>query len=135
MPLNFHDEDNRYTYAKRLVDASWIEQILEIVNPLGKYVIDIGCGGGIYTRVWAQLGAAQVLGIDFSDQMILTTKEMSTDFANTSFQVGNAISTGLDEKIADIVFERALLHHISDISSCLKEPFRLLKLGGIYAIK
>lgn len=125
LPLNFHDQENHYTYSKRQVDPSWINKILEIVNPKGKYIIDIGCGGGIYTRAWAQLGAAQVLAPDFSDQMIPTTKEMSTDFTNASFQIGNAISPGLDDIIADIVFERALLHHISDVSSCMKEIFRL----------
>ncbi|MFX1283395.1 MAG: class I SAM-dependent methyltransferase [Promethearchaeota archaeon] len=135
MPINFHDKENRFTYAKRDVDSSWIEIILKIVNPSGKHVTDIGCGGGIYTRTWAQLGAAQVLGLDFSEQMIQTAREMSTDFSNISYQVGNAISTGLDDKITDIVFERALIHHISNIPSCLNEAFRLLRSDGIYIIQ
>ncbi|MFX0211726.1 MAG: class I SAM-dependent methyltransferase, partial [Candidatus Hodarchaeota archaeon] len=68
MPINFQDKEDRYTYAKRQVDSTWTEKILEIVNPWEKHVIDIGCGGGIYTRAWAQLGATQVLGLDFSEQ-------------------------------------------------------------------
>jgi ubiquinone/menaquinone biosynthesis C-methylase UbiE len=91
--------------------------------------------GGIYTRAWAQLNTTHVLGVDFSKKMIQTAKELSSNFTNTSFLVGDAISTGLEDQIADIVFERALIHHISDISSCLSEAFRLLKSGGIYIIQ
>lgn len=135
MPIDFHDQKTRYSYAKRKVDSSWIKKILEIIKPCEKHVVDIGCGGGIYTRAWAQLGAAQVLGIDFSKQMIQTARELSTDYPTISFLVSNAISTGLDDRIADIVFERALIHHISDISRCLNEAFRLLRSGGIFIIQ
>ncbi len=135
MPIDFHNKKDRYTYAKRQADTSWITKILEIVNPRGKHVVDIGCGGGIYTRAWAQLGAAHVLGLDFSEQMIQTAKELSSGYHNISFQVGNALSTGLDDKIADLVFERALIHHLSDIPRCLSEAFRLLKSGGIFIIQ
>ncbi len=135
MPINFHDKKDRCSYAKRQADSSWITKILEIVNPRGKHVVDIGCGGGIYTRAWARLGAAHVLGLDFSEQMIQTAQELSIDYQNTSFQGGNAISTGLEDKYADIVFERALIHHLSDIPRCLSESSRLLKSGGIFIIQ
>ena len=135
MPINFHTKVNRFEYAKRQIDSRWIKKILEIVNPQGKHVIDIGCGGGIYTRALAQLNATHVLGVDFSKKMIQTAKELSINFTNTSFLVGDAISMGLEDQIADIVFERALIHHVSDISSCLTEAFRLLKSGGIYIIQ
>ena len=103
MPVDFHDEECRFDYTKRQVDSSWIEMILKIVNPQGKNVIDIGCGGGIYTRAWAQLNAAHVFGLDFSENMVQTAKEFSTNFSNASFLVGNAVSTGLESQIADIV--------------------------------
>ncbi len=135
MSINFHDEENRFGYAKRQVDSGWIKKILEIVNPREKHVIDIGCGGGIYTRAWAQLGASEVLGLDFSENMIQTARGMSINIPNISFLVRNAISTRLEDKITDIVFERALIHHISDISGCLSEALRLLKSGGIYIIQ
>ncbi|MHA1995412.1 MAG: class I SAM-dependent methyltransferase [Candidatus Hodarchaeales archaeon] len=135
MSINFHDEKNRFKYAKRQVDSDWFKKILEIVNPQKKHVIDIGCGGGIYTRAWAQLGTTHVLGLDFSEEMIQTAIELSVNFPNTSFLVGNAISTGLEDQIADIVFERALIHHIADISSCINEVFRLLRSGGMYIIQ
>jgi 16S rRNA A1518/A1519 N6-dimethyltransferase RsmA/KsgA/DIM1 with predicted DNA glycosylase/AP lyase activity len=55
MPINFHTKVNRFEYAKRQIDSRWIEKILEIVNPQGKHVIEIGCGGG---DIYKSLGTA-----------------------------------------------------------------------------
>jgi 2-polyprenyl-3-methyl-5-hydroxy-6-metoxy-1,4-benzoquinol methylase len=35
----------------------------------GKTVLDLGCGEGYYSRVFAELGA-QVTGIDFSEEIV-----------------------------------------------------------------
>jgi ubiquinone/menaquinone biosynthesis C-methylase UbiE len=135
MTIDFHAENNRYTYASRSVDSSWVDAISGLVQPKGKIVLDIGCGGGIYSRAWVQLGAKQVIGIDFSETMIQTAVEYSNRIANISFHVGNAVSTQLDSGSADVVFERALIHHISDLRACVKEAFRLLRSKGVYLIQ
>jgi 2-polyprenyl-3-methyl-5-hydroxy-6-metoxy-1,4-benzoquinol methylase len=67
MPIDFHDKKNQFTYSNRSVDPIWSQMIRTIINPKGKLVLDIGCGGGIYSRVWAELGATKVIGIDFSE--------------------------------------------------------------------
>ena len=47
------------------------EKTLEGCSPLqGKTVLDIGCGPGHYSVALAKNGAAQVLGIDFANEMI-----------------------------------------------------------------
>lgn len=135
MPIDFHAETNRYTYATRQADPSWHRTITSIVNALGKRVVDIGCGGGIYTQAWAQLGAATVQGIDFSEQMLQAARARLSDMANVSLQRGDAVTTGLPSGCADIVFARALLHHITDLSACLREAHRLLAPAGVYIIQ
>ncbi len=135
MPINFHNKKHRFEYTERYADSSWRERMLRLLDPKGKHVLDIGCGGGIYTRAWAQLEALSVLGIDFSEDMIQTARDYSTNFPNVSYKVGNALSTGLEDQSYDIVFERALIHHLSDLSGCFKEAFRLLKPGGKYIIQ
>lgn len=37
MPIDFHAESNRFTYARRQADASWIAAIQEIIDPLQAY--------------------------------------------------------------------------------------------------
>jgi len=135
MPIDFHAEQNRYTYATREADPSWARTIAAIVNPVGRRVIDVGCGGRIYSHTWMRLGAARVIGIDFSVQMIQTATEGLGGVLNLFFQQGDACATTLPSGSADIVFARALLHHIADLSACTSEAYRLLAPGGVYIIQ
>jgi ubiquinone/menaquinone biosynthesis C-methylase UbiE len=135
MPIDFHAATNRDTYTTRQAEPGWHRTITAIVNPLGKRVVDIGCGGGIYTQAWAQLGAATVCGIDFSEQMLQAATARLSAMAKVSLQRGDAVTTGLPSGCADIVFARALLHHISDLSACLREAYRLLAPAGVYIIQ
>ena len=137
MPIDFRAESNRYTYATRSVDSSWINAIACLVQPQGKTVLDIGCGGGIYSRAWMRLGAKQVIGIDFSESMLQAAFELTRETGTVWFIAGDAAQVPLEGGKADIVFERALIHHISDqdLPVVLKEAFRLLKLGGVYLIQ
>jgi ubiquinone/menaquinone biosynthesis C-methylase UbiE len=132
MPIDFHDERNARTYATRAADPTWIEAITAIVAPEGKCVVDIGCGGGIYTRAWAELGAADVRGVDFSTAMLGAARATCADVPNVSFSQGDALATGLPDDAADIVYERALLHHVADIPAAVCEAYRLLAPGGLY---
>jgi ubiquinone/menaquinone biosynthesis C-methylase UbiE len=132
MPIDFHDVCNARTYATRDADASWVETITSIVDPAGKRVVDIGCGGGIYTRAWAELGAARGRGVDFSAAMLTTARERCADLSNVDFQQGDALATGLPASSVDIVWERALLHHLTDLPACMREAERILAPGGLY---
>lgn len=66
MGIDFHAPANRRTYSDREADASWREAVLRLVDAAGADVVDVGCGGGVYTRAWHELGAATVTGVDFS---------------------------------------------------------------------
>ncbi|MEC3421101.1 SAM-dependent methyltransferase, partial [Bacillus cereus] len=47
MSINFHDPNNKYTYATRNAHISWAEMVKIITDIQNKQIIDIGCGGGI----------------------------------------------------------------------------------------
>ncbi len=132
MPIDFHDQRNARTYATRGADATWIEALTAVVALAGKRVMDIGCGGGIYSRAWATLGAAHVLGVDFSAVMLDDARQTCADLPNIEFHQSDALATGLPDASADIVYERALLHHVTDIPAAAREAYRLLVPGGLY---
>ncbi len=135
MAIDFHAERNRTTYATRVADPGWSETIADLVDAIGLRIVDVGCGGGIYSVAWLELGAAEVTGIDFSKQMVKTASERFADNAALSFQFGDALQTGLSDRCADVVFERALIHHITDVNGCLREAHRILVPGGRYLIQ
>ena len=129
MAIDFHSTRNRSTYTGRQADAGWVEAIRRIVDPAGKRVADIGCGGGIYSQAWHALGA-EVVGVDFSEQMVAAAREQAAGLSRISFQQGDATATGLPAASKDIVFERALIHHLKDYKACFAEARRVLVPGG-----
>jgi len=135
MSIDFHAQENRYTYASRRAHPDWATAIRSIIDPAGKRVADIGCGGGIYSAAWADIGAGKVTGVDFSAQMVLAATEKNNARENMSFTQGNALDTGLPSASADIVFERALIHHLTDYEGCFDEARRVLAGGGQYIIQ
>ncbi|MCJ8010997.1 class I SAM-dependent methyltransferase [Paenibacillus sp. KQZ6P-2] len=136
MPMNFHDPDNRNSYTTRKADVSWLELISEHMDLKGKQAVDIGCGGGIYTRALLDLGAEHVTGVDFSAEML---KGAASNLAVVDQKVtllqGNAYKTPLTSKRYDIVLERALIHHLMDLPVCFAEAHRILKPGGTLIVQ
>ncbi len=129
MTIDFHSEKNRYTYASREAHDGWAKAINNVVDPAGARIADVACGGGIYSKAWADLGAATVVGVDFSEQMVIAAREHQKR-PNVSFQRGSAENTGLPSANFDVVFERALIHHLQDFDDCFAEAYRLLATGG-----
>lgn len=135
MPIDFHDPATRTTYAQRLADNSWSDTIAGLVDPRGARVADIGCGGGIYSTAWLDLGAASVVGVDFSEQMILAAQNRAENRAGLSFVTGDATDTGLPTGSYDVVFQKALIHHLPEPAKAFAEARRLLAPGGTLIVQ
>lgn len=135
MAIDFNNPATRNTYALRTADQSWKVSILEILNPRGTRVADIGCGGGIYSTAWLELGADSVVGVEFSEQMIEAAVTRCDEQPNLSFVVADAAATGLPSASFDVVFQRALIHHLTDLEAVFKEAMRLLVPGGTLIIQ
>lgn len=137
MPIDFHAKQNRFSYATRGADARWKSLIQKIVDVRDKEVVDVGCGGGIYTLALAKMGTAHVTGVDFSQETVQGAQERFRDLQNISFAGGDALNTGLQSERYDVVLERALIHHLKqqDLAACFAEAFRLLKPGGALIVQ
>ncbi|KEK23705.1 class I SAM-dependent methyltransferase [Bacillus gaemokensis] len=135
MSINFHDANNKYTYAMRKANTSWREMLQNIIDIKGKNVIDIGCGGGIYTKELALMGANNVVGFDFSKEMLQAAKENCNTFKNISFIHGDAHHTTFANETFDIVISRAVIHHLQDTPKFLKEASRILKKNGLLILQ
>jgi SAM-dependent methyltransferase len=135
MPIDFNAPANRLAYTGREADASWRDAMRRIVDPIDLDVADIGCGGGIYSRAWRALGARSVTGVDFSRELLGAARESSSGLRGVSFVEGDAAATGLPDECVDLVFERALLHHLQQVAPALLEARRILRPGGVLVIQ
>lgn len=132
--MKFSDSSTASVYFNRIVDESWVKWCQQTIVPTDKVVVDIGCGGGIYSRVFAQCGASLVIGVDLAKQYVdRAKKELPTiNFINAS-----AEKIALGDDVADIVFERALIHHLDAQQKKLNasELYRILQPGGIAVVQ
>ncbi len=135
MPIDFHAQENKHTYATRTADPAWGEMVRKLVDLDGKTAVDLGCGGGIYSRELAALGAKSVIGIDFSAANLAGAKENCADVPNVRFQQGTAEATGLPAQSADFVLERALIHHLNDLAANFHEAHRILRPDGLLLVQ
>jgi toxoflavin synthase len=59
----------------------------------GQRVLDLACGFGFYTRLLKQHGAAQVIGVDISPEMIrLANQQEQAEPLGITYQVGDAVT-------------------------------------------
>ncbi|WP_058308735.1 class I SAM-dependent methyltransferase [Gracilibacillus massiliensis] len=136
MGIDFHSKENSITYTTREADHSWIESIKGLipVENISK-ALDIGCGGGIYSKALSDMGVETVTGVDFSKAILEGARENCKNYDNISFVNGNAYETNLNSQTYDLILERALIHHLNDLRSCFLEAFRLLKDNSFYILQ
>ncbi|MFS0788184.1 class I SAM-dependent methyltransferase [Shouchella sp. 1P09AA] len=136
MAIDFQNEQNRYSYTNREADPSWMEEMNAILRAYGpEHIVDLGCGGGIYTRALAEMGIRNVTGVDSSRTMIKTAEEEANTCEAISYQVGSATRMNLGSQEADMVFARALIHHLEFLDPAFEEGNRVLKQDGLYFIQ
>lgn len=113
---------------------SEIPNHLEVLADLrGRRVLDLACGEGFYTRLIKQAGAAHVVGIDVSPEMIsLARQQEQADPLGVEYQCASAESLP-DLGTFDLVSAAYLLNCASDLSSLngmLRSIARSLVPGG-----
>jgi len=94
-------------------------------------VVDLGCGTGLSTRVWAG-GARAVVGVEPNAEMRAKAGAASRHLPNVSFRDGSSSETGLPAGAADIVTCSQSFHWMEP-GPTLAEADRLLRPGGVFA--
>ena len=98
----------------------------------GARVLDVGCGGGIWTPLIKRyFQAAHVDSLDLDSTMLRSASSR----AEASI-VGDACNLPFADERYDAVFSLQTLHHIEDWESSLCEMKRVLRPGGkIYGLE
>lgn len=92
-------------------------------------ILDCGCGAGAWTRKFKEKDV-KVIGLDISDKMLNLAKSIDP-FG--SYIRGDLFDLPFKNNSFDVAFLGYVLHHFSkkEITSLLKEVYRIIKPGGI----
>ncbi|KAF2170862.1 hypothetical protein M409DRAFT_63900 [Zasmidium cellare ATCC 36951] len=99
-------------------------------------ILDVGCGPGTITCDFARIASqGQVFGVDYSEAALGSAQNEARDrsITNITFQTGTAHSLPFDDETFDIVHCHAVLVHIPDVPTALREMRRVCKTGGYVA--
>jgi SAM-dependent methyltransferase len=113
-------------------DAGLLDAILEEARPEGsERWLELACGPGVISRRLAPL-VESVHGIDITPAMITVARReaASEGIANATFELGDAVATGLGSSEFDGVITRFSVHHLPVPARLFAEAARLLHPGG-----
>ncbi|MFO7865398.1 MAG: methyltransferase domain-containing protein [Candidatus Aminicenantes bacterium] len=98
----------------------------------GKKVLDAGCGTGIFSIIFARLGASRVTGIDISEGSLSTGRALKQKFHldNLHFRQEDMLNLPFTPDSFDIVWAWGTVHHTTDPMGAISELDRVLKPGG-----
>jgi len=120
-----------YDYFRPAVPKEIVQTLIRLNHKTKpRRVVDLGCGTGLSTRIWAKY-ASEVVGIEPNDEMRHQAESHSGN-SNVHYQKGLSISTGLPNNFADILTVVEAFHWMEPTET-LKEIFRILRPGGIFA--
>lgn len=95
----------------------------------GLSVLDLGCGFGSFARKARTLGAASILGIDISENMLTEARSRTSD-TQIEYRRAGIEDLALQEQAFDLVVSSLMLHYVKDYESALQKIAGYLKPGG-----
>jgi len=140
----------RYDLNNRLhslgMDQRWRRRAVRAVSPLrGLRILDVACGTGDLAIAFADSGAAEVLGLDFTEPMLEIAREKSrrrrvrtgsdgnapaAAVPGLRFEWGDAMDLAIADASFDVVSIAFGLRNVSDPAAALREFHRVLRPGG-----
>lgn len=104
----------------------------------GETVLDLGSGGGIDVLLSARrVGpAGKAYGLDMTDEMLLLANDNreKAGVTNATFLKGSIESIPLPDASVDVVISNCVINLAEDKAAVIKEAFRVLRPGGLFAV-
>lgn len=95
----------------------------------GKRVVDLGCGFGWASRWMRENGAASVLGIDLSENMIGRAKADTVDPA-IEYRIADIDTLELSVNAFDLVYSALTFHYVANFPRLVRMIHEALGAGG-----
>ncbi len=126
----------RYDRLNRIMslgmDGRWRRLAAASAKPDDALALDIGTGTGDFALELEKRGARQIVGADFSQEMLVAAraKVAAKDVTNVSWTLADALHLPFPEGTFDCVTNAFVLRNLADLKSGLAEMARVLQPGG-----
>lgn len=121
--------DNRYDAERGKLYYTHICNTILSLIPVDGYLLDIGCGTGLFTELYTERGEAA--GLDISKRMIEKAVKRLPDH---SFVVGTADRLPFQDESFDTCTSLLAFSYLNNPEKMLNEVYRILKPGGTLAV-
>lgn len=106
---------------------------------VGKKVVDVGCGSGIHSLAFYQLGASEILSIDVDALSVEATMQYwEANGKPTTWRVvqGSILDRNfvMNLGVWDIVYSWGVLHHTGQMWNAVETASSLVRAGGLLLI-
>jgi SAM-dependent methyltransferase len=123
-----------YAQLRRSVDGldgapEWPTLKAMLPDVTGKRVVDLGCGFGWFCRWARETGAASVLGLDVSANMLTRARETTSDTA-IAYRQADLETVELPASSFDLAYSSLTLHYLVNLEALFATIHRALVPGG-----
>ncbi|MCK4871387.1 MAG: bifunctional demethylmenaquinone methyltransferase/2-methoxy-6-polyprenyl-1,4-benzoquinol methylase UbiE [Phycisphaerales bacterium] len=126
-----YDTNNRVHSLGR--DQAWRRAAVRAANPDPEdVVLDVACGTGDLTRAFAISPAKEVIGVDFTPDMlrVAEAKPPLKDAAPITYVQGDAMQLPFDDGSVDVVSIAFGIRNVADPARAVAEFHRVLRPAG-----
>ena len=95
----------------------------------GMRVLEIGCGTGVFTEIFAQAGP-KLIGLDICGDLLVKARARNLSINQVSFVESSFERADLDGPF-DAIVGSSILHHLTDTEEILIKIHKLLKPKGV----
>ena len=104
----------------------------------GQVVLDLGSGAGLDVLLSARRVApgGHAYGVDMTDEMLelANSNAKKSGVSNATFLKGTIESVPLPDASVDVVISNCVINLAEDKGAVIKEAFRVLRPGGLFAV-
>jgi SAM-dependent methyltransferase len=97
-------------------------------------VLDLGCGTGRFSSLFAERFAAHVIGLDPAVAMLRTARQ-GADRDNLFYAAARAEHLPLADNCCDLAWLSQMIHHVRDRDACARELRRVVRRGRYVLIR
>ncbi len=111
--------------------------LLPALRP-GMRLLDVGCGPGSITRGLAErLAPGQVVGLDLSRETLAAAREdaAARGLENLQYEEGSVYQLPFPDASFDVAYAHQVLQHLREPGAALREMLRVVRTGGLVAVR